>query len=122
MPRFTLLSILLIAIALAGCAYAPPIRQGNYLDEDNVAKVETGMTKAQVQFALGTPMVQDPFHTGRWDYIYYIQPNNGEPIRRKHVVIYFQNDKVSRIVKLDMKTPAEKKQDSVTPVKADVQS
>ncbi|HET7587454.1 MAG TPA: outer membrane protein assembly factor BamE [Gammaproteobacteria bacterium] len=122
MSRLTLLPILLIAVVVAGCAYAPPIRQGNYLDDDSVAKIETGMTKAQVQFALGTPMLQDPFHTGRWDYIYYVQPNNGEPIRRKHMILYFQGDKVSRIVKLDMKTPAEKDQDNASPADADIPS
>ncbi|HET7306443.1 MAG TPA: outer membrane protein assembly factor BamE [Gammaproteobacteria bacterium] len=105
-----LVPILILAAAAAGCAYAPPIRQGNFIDQESVSKVEKGMTKAQVQFALGTPMVDDVFHAHRWDYVYYLQPNNGDPIQRKHVVIYFQNNKVTRIVKLDMKTPQEKKQ------------
>lgn len=110
MSRFTLLPLVLIAVITAGCAYAPPIRQGNFLSEENVAKVNVGMTRAQVQFALGTPMLQDPFHAGRWDYVYYLQPNTGAPIQRKHVVIYFQDGKVSRIVKRGIKTPEEKKQ------------
>ncbi|HET6725162.1 MAG TPA: outer membrane protein assembly factor BamE [Gammaproteobacteria bacterium] len=110
MLRLTLLPLLLIIVVAAGCAYAPPIRQGNFLSQENVAKVDVGMTRAQVEFALGTPMLQDPFHAGRWDYVYYLQPNTGVPIQRKHVVIYFQDGKVSKIVKRGMKTQDDKEQ------------
>lgn len=107
---FKLPTLLLVAILVVGCAYAPPIRQGNYLDQDKVAKVETGMTKAQVQFALGTSMLTDQFHADRWDYVYYIQPNNGDPIRRKRVTIYFKDGTVSKIVKHGLKKPAKEQQ------------
>lgn len=89
----------LIGALLAGCAYAPPIRQGNFISRDAVDKVHVGMTRQQVSFALGTPMLNDPLHQNRWDYVFYLNPNDGEPIERKHVVIYFQNQKVSRIAR-----------------------
>jgi outer membrane protein assembly factor BamE len=105
MLKFAPLLIALVIVFAAGCAYAPPIRQGNFIDQDSVAKVKKGMTKAQVRFALGTPLLNDPFHAHRWDYVYYFQPNNGEAILRKHVVIYFANNKVSRIVKHGLNKP-----------------
>lgn len=99
---FKLLPLLLLIVAMAGCAYVPTIRQGNYIDQDNVSKLKTGMSKAQVKFAVGTPMLNDSFRAGRWDYVYYVDPSNGNKPRRKHVIIYFQDDTVSRIVKRDM--------------------
>jgi outer membrane protein assembly factor BamE len=99
MLKFAPIPMALAVVLIAGCAYAPPIRQGNFIDQDNVAKVQKGMTKAQVRFALGTPLVNDPFHANRWDYAFYFQPNNGDSIQRKHVAIYFNNNTVSRVVK-----------------------
>lgn len=113
MPRIhvplLLLALLTGGVILGGCAYAPPIQQGNYISQDNVGKIETGMSREQVSFALGTPMLHDPFHADRWDYVFYLEPNDGRPVLHKHVVIYFQDDKVSRIVKRDL-GPTDKKQ------------
>jgi outer membrane protein assembly factor BamE len=105
MPRKRLLlplAILAGAAVVGGCAYAPPIQQGNYIDNKNVDQIEIGMSEQQVAFVLGTSMVQDPFRPGRWDYVYYLNPNDGSPIEQRHVIIWFKNGKVTRIDKSDM--------------------
>ena len=65
--------IVLAALALAACVYRIDIQQGNLLDDDDIDQVDVGMTRSQVQFLLGTPMVADSFHRDRWDYAYYFR-------------------------------------------------
>lgn len=91
------LSIVLAVLALTACVYRIDIQQGNLLDDDDISQVDLGMTRSQVQFLLGTPMIADSFHRDRWDYAYYFRRGrSGESIRRWFVV-YFENDRVSRI-------------------------
>jgi outer membrane protein assembly factor BamE len=82
---------------LGACVYRPDIQQGNLLDEDNVDQVEIGMSRSAVQFLLGTPMVADSFHRERWDYPYYFKLGRSDEILRRWVVVYFEDDRVSRI-------------------------
>lgn len=90
---------LLCALSLAGCVYKVDILQGNHLDDEAIETVEVGMTRSQVRFILGTPMVKDPFHETRWDYVYYFKRGgNYDPIR-KRLIIYFEDDKVSSLDK-----------------------
>ena len=65
--------IVLAALALAACVYRIDIQQGNLLDDEDIVQVDVGMTRSQVQFLLGTPMVADSFHRDRWDYAYYFR-------------------------------------------------
>lgn len=104
MPSIRLLPLAILAGAafVGGCAYAPPIQQGNYINSENVDQVKVGMTEQQVAFALGPSMVRDPFRPDRWDYVYYLNANDGGPIEQRHVIIWFKNGKVSRIDKSDM--------------------
>lgn len=90
-PLFTLLC------ALSACVYRMPIQQGNYLDPSAVAQVKTGMTRSQVRYLLGSPMVPGGFDTGRWDYDYYLKTRRLTTPRRGHVTIYFTDDLVSRV-------------------------
>jgi outer membrane protein assembly factor BamE len=89
--------IVLAALALAACVYRIDIQQGNLLDEDDINKVDLGMTRSQVQFLLGTPMVSDSFHRDRWDYAYYYRRGRSPDADRRWVVVYFENDRVQRI-------------------------
>ena len=89
--------IVLAALALAACVYRIDIQQGNLLDEDDINKVDLGMTRSQVQFLLGTPMVSDSFHRDRWDYAYYYRRGRSHDADRRWVVVYFENDRVQRI-------------------------
>ena len=89
--------IVLAALTLAACVYRIDIQQGNLLDEDDINKVDLGMTRSQVQFLLGTPMVSDSFHRNRWDYTYYYRRGRSPDADRRWVVVYFENDRVQRI-------------------------
>jgi outer membrane protein assembly factor BamE len=90
--------ILLAACLLfSACVYRIDIQQGNVLEEEQVEQVAVGMTRSQVQFLLGTPMVADPFHQGRWDYPFYLRRGRSKDVERSWVVVHFENDRVSRI-------------------------
>ncbi len=80
----------------AGCStlerlvYRPDINQGNYLTTADVAKLHTGMTKQQVAYTLGTPMLHDPFGTNTWFYVFRRQPGH-EPITQQTLTLTFDN-------------------------------
>jgi outer membrane protein assembly factor BamE len=88
---------LLAAALLSACVYKLDTQQGNLLDAEQVDAVEVGMTRSQVRFLLGTPMVADPFSLDRWDYMYYFRAGKGGATRRSHVIVFFDGDTVSRI-------------------------
>ena len=96
-------AFLLLAIALTGallsggCLYHMPIQQGNYLDPGQVEQLQTGMTRSQVRFLLGTPMVPGSFDTDRWDYDYYLKARQLRSPNRGHVTVYFHNDLVDHV-------------------------
>jgi outer membrane protein assembly factor BamE len=92
-----LLTTLAAAAMLAGCVYRLDIQQGNVVEEKNLAQVDVGMTRSQVQFLLGTPMVADSFHEDRWDYPYYLQRGRSRHVERRWFVVYFQDDRVVRV-------------------------
>ena len=89
--------LVVAALGLSGCVYRMDIQQGNLLEPDSVAQVEVGMSRSAVEFLLGTPMVADSFHEGRWDYPYYLRRGRSNQIERRWIVVYFEGDTVSRI-------------------------
>jgi outer membrane protein assembly factor BamE len=101
--RIPLVATLLLAVlAVAGCVYRPNIQQGNLLDVEVVDQVTVGMTRSQVRYLLGTPMISDPFSPDRWDYVYTLKRGRQRGIDRAHFVVQFDGDKVSRVEKLDL--------------------
>jgi outer membrane protein assembly factor BamE len=96
----------LVPLLLAGCQRMPAlpgltphkidIQQGNVVTQDMVAKLKPGMSKSQVRFALGTPLVVDPFHNDRWDYV-YVQQKRGRVTEQRRIVVLFSEDKLLRI-------------------------
>lgn len=93
-----LVAVLLACSALlGGCVYRMAIQQGNFLDARQVIQVKEGMTRAQVRFLLGTPMLPDAFNRDRWDYLYTLDMNDGSAVTRQRLTVYFADDKVSRI-------------------------
>lgn len=89
--------IVTASLALGGCVYRIDIQQGNLLEDDDIGQVEVGMTRSQVQFLLGTPMIADSFHRDRWDYAYTLTRGRSREVARRWVVVYFENDRVARI-------------------------
>ena len=98
-PATVLATVLTLGSTLLtlGCVYRIPIQQGNYLDPTVIAQVKPGMTRSQVRYLLGTPMVPDAFDNSRWDYDYYFKNRRLQTPRRGHVVIYFEHDVVARV-------------------------
>ena len=93
----TLAAALLLVLLGAGCVYRMDVQQGNLLDVEQVEQVEVGMTRSQVRFLLGTPMVIDSFDADRWDYIYSLRRGHERQVTRRHLVVWFDGDKVTRI-------------------------
>ncbi len=86
---------LISALGLAGgCLYRMPVQQGNMLNRDLVAQLEPGMTRSQVMFLLGTPMVPNGFNTDRWDYYYYFKDARGNVRASQRLTVWFKDDKV----------------------------
>lgn len=82
-----------------GCVYRINIQQGNFLDQSAVNQVQTGMTRSQVRYLLGTPMVADSFNKEQWDYIYYLKKGRTGHLDTRRVTVYFDGDKVARLDK-----------------------
>lgn len=90
----------LALLLLSGCVYRIPIQQGNFLEAKDLDQINVGMTRSQVRYLLGTPMVADPFNDARWDYIYYLKRGRiGEP-QRRHFIVFFEGDKVEKMERL----------------------
>jgi outer membrane protein assembly factor BamE len=109
MKRLALPTILLATGALlaSGCVYKMNIQQGNYLVADSVSQLKEGMTRSQVRFLLGTPMVPDAFDDDRWDYYYFFSSQKfKEPLKRR-LTVYFADDKVQRFENLGVPTEAD---------------
>jgi Small protein A (tmRNA-binding) len=66
------------------------------VDQEMLAKLHPGMTRAQVKFVMGTPLVADVFHANRWDYIYMYR-KDGKLAEERRAVLYFDGDKLDRI-------------------------
>jgi len=107
------LGILIVLLLLSSCGLLTPhkleIRQGNLITPEMLARVKVGMSQQQVKTMLGTPLVNDPMHVNRWDYIYRLS-QEGKLVEDKRLSLYFENDSLKRI---DDATP------SVTSVKTD---
>lgn len=95
---------LFFAVALglmAGCQYFQfpgvyklDIQQGNIITQEMIDQLKPGMTKRQVRFVMGNPLIEDTFNPNRWDYFYSNAPAKGEPTKER-VSIYFANDKLT---------------------------
>jgi outer membrane protein assembly factor BamE len=109
MKRLALPTILLVTSALfaSGCVYKMNIQQGNYLVPNSVSQLKEGMTRSQVRFLLGTPMVPDAFDENRWDYYYFFSSQKiKEPLKRR-LTVYFADDKVARYENQGVPTQAD---------------
>lgn len=99
MKKLALLVLLAAVLASTGCVYRQNISQGNLVKQDDLDQVEIGMTRNQVRFLLGTPLIDDPFHADRWDYVYYLKLGRDDAGFKRWVSIFFTEDKVSEIKK-----------------------
>ncbi|MEA3149724.1 MAG: outer membrane protein assembly factor BamE [Gammaproteobacteria bacterium] len=88
-----------VCLLAGACVYRINIQQGNFLDQAAVEQVKAGMTRSQVRYLLGTPMVADTFNKERWDYIYYLKKGRTKHVDSRRVTVYFDGEKVARLDK-----------------------
>src|SRR5215468_7228144 len=105
----TVFPIVALALLLGACKsvevprlpgvtpYRMVIQQGNFISDEMVAQLKPGMTKEQVRFVLGTPLVTDIFHADRWDYVFFREMPNGKREQRNLSVV-FQDGKLARLI------------------------
>lgn len=127
--RHMLFVLAALAALLSGCltVYKAEIQQGNVVTQEMIDKLKPGMTRSQVRFILGTPLVTDPFHQDRWDYYYYLQRANetaGETQRltvifKKDVLVAVQGDTRIKAGNTATNVPAAKPSPGNTPVKSE---
>ena len=92
-------------LALGGCSvYRPTVQQGNVLDPEALAQLRPGLSKRQVKFILGNPVLNDPFHAERWDYVYWLKPETGKATRQ-NLTLFFEDDTLSRMEQNDVTLP-----------------
>ncbi len=95
------MGLLLLSLMASGCSnllpsfYSPPVRQGNYIDAAMIARLQPGMSKRQVSFILGTPLLSDVFHRNRWDYVYF-EDDGGDISGEKRLAVYFNDNGLDR--------------------------
>jgi outer membrane protein assembly factor BamE len=120
LSRPTFLSGLLALLALGGCStvnsltsglnepaslkgfiafiapYKPDVIQGNVVTTEQITQVKPGMTRAQVKEILGSPLITDPFHADRWDYVFTLRRQGFDDQQRAFAVL-FDKDEVLKI-------------------------
>jgi outer membrane protein assembly factor BamE len=72
------------------------IQQGNVINQEMLNKLAPGMNKKQVKYIMGTPVIIDPFHNERWEYIYSFQ-EGGKVRKQRHITLHFENGKLAHI-------------------------
>lgn len=101
MKPFRLLIIVVAATLLGACGggfgfpgvYRINVEQGNIVNEEMIAQLKPGMSRRQVRFILGTPLIEDTFHADRWDYRYTLR-NGNKSIRENRVSVIFEGDEL----------------------------
>lgn len=96
------------ALALVSCSavrsslpefkpYRIEIQQGNFVSQEMVSQLKRGMTKDQVRFVLGSPLIADSFHADRWDYVFRRQKTSHSELEQRKVTVFFADGKLQRI-------------------------
>ena len=76
-------------------AYKIDIQQGNVITQDMVNQLKPGMTREQVLFIMGEPLLPDTYNQKRWDYVYSFQPGGG--VRTQQTLsLFFKDDRLAR--------------------------
>lgn len=98
--------MVVISTLVASCSYIPSFRfpavykinvqQGNVVNQEVADKLQLGMTKKQVRYVMGTPLVVDTFNQERWDYFYSLKTGKGDYAQKK-LVLLFKNDKLDAV-------------------------
>jgi outer membrane protein assembly factor BamE len=93
--------VLLLTLLLAACDSLKPhrieIQQGNYVTQEMVSQLKPGMTRDQVRYVLGTPLVADIFHGDRWEYVFRRQRADRREVEHRRLSVFFADNKLERV-------------------------
>lgn len=88
---------LVFTLSLSSCSvYKMEVQQGNALSQEAVSQLRPGMTKSEVSTLLGNPLLQDDFHSNRWDYVYFSNKNGKKKIQ-KNITLLFKNERLVQV-------------------------
>jgi outer membrane protein assembly factor BamE len=104
MRNFIIIPLIFISILLSACGSAVPkmkpfkmeIQQGNVVTSKMLLQLRPGMTKSQVKFIMGTPLIIDSFHSNRWDYFYQMR-QSGKVTEQRRVILDFEKELLTRV-------------------------
>ena len=84
----------LVGGALTGCypGYRMDIEQGNVVTLEQREQLQLGMGRREARFILGSPLVKDPFHANRWDYVYSLRDGTTGTVNQQRLSLFFEND------------------------------
>lgn len=88
---------LIATLPACGLLYEPDVQQGNVITQEMLERVEIGMTRSQVEYLLGTPLIEDPFHTDRWDYYYNYRRGRANTQQQTILTMFFKSDQLTEV-------------------------
>lgn len=91
MKKILSISLFILIVFVNGCVYKPATQQGNILDQDEINKIEPGMTKEQITFILGNPVIDTRLEGDTWYYLYYLNPSYGKNVKER-LILHFNGD------------------------------
>lgn len=99
-PSAVIASLLAVTL-LAGCGWPRVhkviVQQGNVITQEMIDKLKPGMTRTQVAYIMGEPVVRNTFNDARWDYVYSLE-NPGFYEVNSSVSLFFENERLSYFV------------------------
>ncbi|MCO4892125.1 outer membrane protein assembly factor BamE [Cupriavidus sp. WGtm5] len=81
-------------VANAITPYRINIVQGNFVSREAASQLREGMTRDQVKFLLGTPLLTDVFHANRWDYVFSFRRGNTSVVQQRRYTVFFDGDRL----------------------------
>jgi len=98
-------ALISLSLLLSGCGnnfgfpgvYRIDVEQGNIVTIEMIDQLQPGMTRRQVRFILGTPLIEDTFHPDRWDYRYTLR-NGIDTLEENRLTVYFEDDSLVKVV------------------------
>lgn len=94
------LAVILLSLVLSGCSlwiYKYDITQGNFLNQRDVDKLRVQMTKEQVEYVLGAPVIENAFNDDKWHYVFTKKSGKTDETSRKELVVVFENNLLADI-------------------------
>ena len=93
--QFRILTVLLSFLFISACSipkvYKLTVQQGNIVTQDMIDELKVGMTKRQVAYVMGTPLIRSPYQQNRWDYLYTLERRD-KVVKEYQVTLFFNGD------------------------------